>query len=616
MTLLPVINSRYRLLDLLGEGGMGAVYRALDRLTGDIVALKRVTVTPSQIEFTSTTNQDPALALAQEFETLSSLRHPHIITVRDYGFDAEQHPFFTMDWLEHAQTIVAAGRGRPVEYQLHLLQQLLLALMYLHRRGMVHRDLKPDNVLVVQGVVKVLDLGLSIAMERAEGTPVGSLAYMAPELLDGQPASVASDLYAVGAIAYELLAGHHPFDVGDVSRLIDQVLVERPDLAVIDHPAAAVLGRLLAKDPRQRYGDAAMVIRVLGATTEQDFSLETTETRESFLQAAKFVGRETELQQLTDALSQAASGQGSAWLIGGESGVGKSRLVDELRARALVRGLMVLHGRAVEGGGLPYQLWRNVLPSLVLDADLSERTNWTFASEMPFCDTVPDKDLDWFGVPFYPVHYPQGECIAPGRYCAPIGWLETNVVQFQDPHHSWHDPTGRTFHLWARAHTGGTGFACILKVTEQGDRAGTGEMVTSFETAPSGKTMLYVPCPGGQMKFHVLYDDVTRLYWLLSTQATDSMCRADRLPPGRYNLPNNERRRLQLHFSRNMIDWCFAGLVAVGPCEHGSRHYASMAIDGEDLYVLSRSGDERAKTAHDGNLITFHALRDFRRLVY
>ena len=97
---------------------------------------------------------------------------------------------------------------------------------------------------------------------------------------------------------------------------------------------------------------------------------------------------------------------------------------------------------------------------------------------------------------------------------------------------------------------------------------------------------------------------------------TDSMTRADLLPDDRYNLPNNERRRLALHFSRNLVDWCFAGLVAVGETEKASRHYASMAIDGEDLLVLSRSGDARARSAHDGNLITLHRVKKFRELVY
>lgn len=248
--------------------------------------------------------------------------------------------------------------------------------------------------------------------------------------------------------------------------------------------------------------------------------------------------------------------------------------------------------------------------------DLTRRENWTFASELSFRDTIPniekDPAIDYFGVPFFPAAYPKGSLPAPHRNSAPIGWLETNVVQITDPDHVWFDPQGRTFHLWARAHTGGTGYAAIAKVVEQDD----GSMTTMLESVPSGKKALFVPCPGGQMRFHVLYDETTKLYWLLSSQATDSMTRADRLPADRFNLPNNERHRLQLHFSKNMVDWCFAGMVAMGASASQARHYASMAIDGDDLVVLSRSGDERAKSAHDGNLITFHRVKAFRSLVY
>ena len=251
-----------------------------------------------------------------------------------------------------------------------------------------------------------------------------------------------------------------------------------------------------------------------------------------------------------------------------------------------------------------------------IGADLTRCENWTFASEMSFRNTIPnvevDPAIDFFGVPFFPAPYPSGSLPAPRRNCAPIGWLETNVVQFQDPGHVWFDPQGRTFHLWARAHTGGTGYAAIAKVVEQDD----GSMTTLLETVPSGKKALFVPCPGGQMRFHVLHDEETKLFWLLSSQATDSMTRAELLGEDRFNLPNNERHRLQLHFSRNMVDWCFAGLVAVGETPKQARHYASMAIDGADLVVLSRSGDARAKSAHDGNLITFHRVKEFRSLVY
>jgi hypothetical protein len=114
----------------------------------------------------------------------------------------------------------------------------------------------------------------------------------------------------------------------------------------------------------------------------------------------------------------------------------------------------------------------------------------------------------------------------------------------------------------------------------------------------------------------VLDDAPTRLYWLLGSQATDSVRRADRLPAERFDLPNNERHRLVLHFSTNLVDWCFAGLVAKTDSPREARHYASMDIDGEDLVILSRSGDARAKSAHDGNLITFHRVKSFRSLVY
>ena len=244
--------------------------------------------------------------------------------------------------------------------------------------------------------------------------------------------------------------------------------------------------------------------------------------------------------------------------------------------------------------------------------DLTQRENWAFASELAFRDVVPAAALDYFGVPFFPSLWTEAYEDAPGRGSAPIGWLETNVVQFTDPDHSWHDPDGRTFHLWARAHTGGAGYAAIAKVVERAD----GSMTTMLETVPSGRKVAFVPCPGGQMKFHILYDEIGSLFWLLSSQATDSMTRAERLPPGRYGLPNNERHRLQLYFSRNCIDWCFAGIVALGASPKQSRHYASMVIDGDDLHVLSRSGDERACSAHNGNLITFHTVKGFRNLVY
>jgi hypothetical protein len=262
--------------------------------------------------------------------------------------------------------------------------------------------------------------------------------------------------------------------------------------------------------------------------------------------------------------------------------------------------------------GWPVSVAAPVLMRGSIDADLTQTANWTFASTACFRDLVDEHHLEYFGVPFYKVPRKKMVELVPGRTCAPIGWLETNVVHFVDPEHIWYDPAGSTFHLWMRAHTGGTGYAAIAKVVELDD----GSMQTMLEKVPSGQTIVYVPCPGGQMKFHILYDEVTALYWLLSTQATDSMTDIAKLGAERYNLPNNERQRLQLHFSKNGVDWCFAGLVAAGASPKQSRHYASMVIDGDNLYVLSRSGDEQASSAHNGNFISFHTVNNFRELVY
>jgi hypothetical protein len=263
--------------------------------------------------------------------------------------------------------------------------------------------------------------------------------------------------------------------------------------------------------------------------------------------------------------------------------------------------------------GWPVGMLAPVVMSAPLDADLTRRQSWAFSNELTFNDAIrqfgPPKLI---GTPFFS----NGRTVSRGpdyRNMAPIGWLETNIVQFTDPDHVWFDASGRTFHLWMRSHTGTSNLACIAKAVESEDRK---TITVSLEHAPSGEPMLYVPCPGGHMKFHIVYDDKTRLYWLISTQSTDSMTRPERLPSERYNLPNNERHRLALHFSKNCIDWCYAGLIAVGSSPRQARHYASAVIDGEDLHVLSRSGDERAATAHDGNMITFHTVRDFRKLVY
>ncbi|MER9001914.1 glycoside hydrolase [Mesorhizobium australicum] len=247
-----------------------------------------------------------------------------------------------------------------------------------------------------------------------------------------------------------------------------------------------------------------------------------------------------------------------------------------------------------------------------IDHDLLDPRSWTISESFAFNEIVSSSDFDLFGIPFYRTPARGPAQLGAGRLCAPMGWLEPNIVRFHDPAHLWHDPAGRTLHLFLRTNTGGTGYAAVAKVIEQAD----GRLTTELETVPSGKRVLFVPFPGGHLKFFLIYDDKTRLHWLLSSQATDSMVRLTHMSEARYNLPNNERHRLQLHFSRNCLDWCFAGLVAAGQIERYARNYASMAIDGDDLLVVCRSGDDEGRNPQYTNLITFHRVKGFRNLVY
>lgn len=369
-----IITRRYRVLHLLGMGGMGGVYAAEDRLTGNQVALKRVLIEPQQLIFNSrSTDNDLRRALANEFQVLSSLRHPGIISVMDYGFDQERRPYYTMTLLHQPQDILSAVRHCSFTQKIDLLVQILQALAYLHRQGILHRDLKPANILLDQhNTLKLLDFGLA-TVSGSKGDPRGTLVYMPPEVLMQQPATPRSDLYTLGLLAYEMFAGEYPFDSDDAGTLIRQILHEIPPMEAMPESVRPVIYRLMLKNPAERYPDADSVLTDLQSFTGIAISIETAAMRESYLQAAHFVGRTAEIEQFNRALKTLLStGRGGAWLIGGESGVGKSRLIEEFRTLALLEGVLVVRGQCVTDGALHFHPWRSIARRLALEYDLSD----------------------------------------------------------------------------------------------------------------------------------------------------------------------------------------------------------------------------------------------------
>ncbi len=393
---------RYELLERLGSGGMGEVFRARDRL-GGIVALKRIAIAPRAPSITVSGSIEPGVlrettedatgssigtgpaaapvagssdraharpeigprraALAREFRVLASIRHPNVVQVRDYGFDEEGSPFYTMELLDDARPVTSAARGRSLEERVALAGELLRAVAYLHRRNILHGDLKPNNVLVVGNVLKVVDFGLAhlLSSSGPRSAAWGTRGYRAPELDACVPPSTASDLFAVGAILAELFE-----DRGDAL----------PELEPI-------VARLLDPDWRQREHRASAVLEALERATGMSLRRSDGREIEDALASCPLVGRDPELAALEAALADAARGAGGAWLLVGEAGVGKSRLVDELVVRALVAGARVLEGQATSDAAEPYAPFLAPLRRLLVQVEPTAAEHAALVATLP-----------------------------------------------------------------------------------------------------------------------------------------------------------------------------------------------------------------------------------------
>ncbi|MBI4860690.1 MAG: protein kinase [Candidatus Riflebacteria bacterium] len=261
--------AHYKLLGELGRGGMGVVYRALDPQLDREVAIKfLISATEADGEGSETAR------FKREMAVLMALSHPNIIKVFDAG-ETDGKLYYVMELLqaqELSRILKSAPRQGP-DRALTILAQLLDALDYIHGKGLVHRDIKPANIMVEASErVVLMDFGIVRKLEGTvltmEGKAVGTPRYLAPESIRGEPATPQADLWALGVVGHEMLAGEPPFDADTITELALAIL-NKPtpplDESVLSLPAgtAALIGRFLEKDPAARWESARQALTAL-----------------------------------------------------------------------------------------------------------------------------------------------------------------------------------------------------------------------------------------------------------------------------------------------------------------------------------------------------------------
>ena len=385
---------RYRVLRPLGRGASKEVYLAHDERLDRDVALALLT------------RGTGAARVRREMQVTGRLgEHPHVVTVHDAG-EHEGVSYLVLRVVEGgslAARIAAAPRRRlPVEDVVRIGAEIAAALVHAHAHGVVHRDIKPDNVwLDGEGRAVLGDFGVALdgdgaARLTADRAVIGTLAYLSPEQARGDPATPASDLYGLGATLYELACGRPPFTGESAEALIGQHLNATPAPPSVGEPAAAPLDglllRLLAKDPRARPPSAAAVRDELAALAEGGVPAPAT------IAAPGLVGREPAMSALLAACEEAIAGRLRVVGLAGEAGIGKTRCAEELAAHARARGCLVAWGACEEDDGAPaYWPWRRALRELGGATGAGEETE-LFSAVAADADADEARFALWEGV--------------------------------------------------------------------------------------------------------------------------------------------------------------------------------------------------------------------------
>jgi hypothetical protein len=330
---------RYVVLERLASGGMGTVYRVLDRVAGEERVLKRIQVQDG------TRAQYFLEAFEREYQVLRTLDHPRIIRAFDYGIDGEG-PYYTMELLDGSDL----RRTAPTPYKTACsrLRDVATSLVLLHARRLLHRDLSPGNVRITSdGRCKLLDFG-ALSPFGSSDVVVGTPPLLAPEALANAPLDERTDLYSLGALAYWLLTGKHAFPASRIDALAAawRVAPQPPSALVAGIPGELddLVLSLLHRDPRSRPASAAEVIArftVIGELSPED-ATEASRHAMSFLSSPRFVGRAELIAHLQSATEGALQGRGGALVVEAIPGMGRSRLLEELGVQAQLSGMAVV----------------------------------------------------------------------------------------------------------------------------------------------------------------------------------------------------------------------------------------------------------------------------------
>jgi len=350
---VPRRVGRYRVIELLGEGGMGRVHLAEDDALRRKVALKTL----------KRTDESSQRRFVREARSAARVSHPNLCPIFEVGEEGGQ-PFLAMELLS-GETLSARLRRGPLTppEALDLAEDLLSALAALHDAGVVHRDVKPSNLFLTPHGGKLVDFGLArelpseVARSIASATDftspgliIGTPGYMAPEQVLGQPVDARADLFAAGIVLYEALTGRRPFPGDTAAAALSATLYEDPP-ALVGSPALVALDapirRALAKKPGQRYASAREMAEAVRGAARAAEAASPGVAREAF------VGRQAELAWLEERFAAAAAGAGSVVFVTGERGAGKSTLVGEFlrRVRTGPAPVTVVAGRCSETQG-------------------------------------------------------------------------------------------------------------------------------------------------------------------------------------------------------------------------------------------------------------------------